>query len=294
MKHATKKIIVLATCSLIMFSAFKIATAVKDVKEIRNEILGKIFKEEYYQSEYYTAAKFPDTTITFKPTQVREGEEFYKCVLTKNNLYGIPYIYSIAKAVDPENSYGTSEYNETFKATFGANILAKRLKMAAYYQDEDTKRKVYDTFTLYAKDGVQKAFDKLYVKPTADFEGYSMQKLYKLAAKDYVRDFSKLLVYLLSTKKAVFEQAGKTYLLKATTDKDFYHRNVTGPAFKKLFPTEASKMQYPAFSEEINSGVIGSLLRRQCDGTLPTLVNCIKTVLKDYDPEGLKIFAGKM
>ena len=44
------------------------------------------FKEEYYQSEYYTAAQFPDTTITFKPTQVREGEEFYKCVLTKNNL----------------------------------------------------------------------------------------------------------------------------------------------------------------------------------------------------------------
>jgi len=34
------------------------------------------------------------------------------------------------------------------------------------------------------------------------------------------------------------------------------------------------------------------LLRRQCDGTLPTLLNCLKIVLKDYDPEALKLIKG--
>jgi hypothetical protein len=291
MKISTKKLLLLAAVgSVVMLSAFKINQKVKQVSEIRNEILDNLLVQRQYSSEDYNAETYPDTTITFN---AKEGAEF-KAVLTKGNFYSIPYIYPIAKTIDAENSFGTKEYNETFKATFGANILGKNVKMAAFYVNDETKKKVYDEFTFYAKDGIQKAFDKLYVKPTADFEGYSMKKLYDLAAKDYVRDFSKLLVYLMVTKKAAFEQAGKTYLLKATTDKNFYHRDVCVAASKKLFPTEDSKKQFKAFQDEIYEGTIGSLLRRQCDGTLPTLVNCIKTVLKDYDPEGLKIFSGKL
>lgn len=295
MKISTKKIFLLTTLGgTLILCAFKINQKIKNIDEIRNEILSSILKEEYYESELYSVKKYPDTTIIFKPTKVKQGDEFFKCMLTKNNLNGIPYIYPWTRAIDNENVNGSNEFNETFKATFGANITGKKVRMAAHYVDENTKKKVYDTFAFYAKEGVQKAFDKLYVKPTANFEGYSMKKLYDLAVKDYLRDFSKLLVYLLNTKKDVFEQASKTYLLKATTDKDFYHGDITEPALKRLFPTEASKLKYPAFSEEINSSIIGSLLRRQCEGTLPTLVNCIKTVLKDYDPEGLKIFAGKL
>ncbi len=288
MKISTKKLLVLATTgSLVMLSAFKINQKVKEVSEIKKTLLSSFFKDENYDSQNYNVESYPDTNIVFTP----KAESNKKSILSKT-FYGIPAPYTFAEAVDPINGYFSKEFNETFTQTFGKPILGKTITMASFYVDEDTKKKVFSEFTFYDKNGVQAAFDKLYVKPTEDFEGYSMKKLYDLTAKEYMRDFTKLMVYLMN-KKPLFIKISADYLAKAKADKNFKPRNVCPGYMKQLFPKELDAKQFTAFQGEIYESTLGSLIRRQCDGTMPVLLNCLKTVLKDYDPEALKLIKGK-
>ena len=69
------------------------------------------------------------------------------------------------------------------------------------------------------------------------------------------------------------------YLRKLCEDVILNHNNDNNEATEKL---KANLSQNCLGDYE--SRVIGTMLRRQCDGSLPVLLTCLKTVLKDYDP----------
>lgn len=286
----TKKILLSAGVILLGTAAFKIAEGVRDVNEIKKQLVASLIADDYYDSSRYDPASYPDTTISFKVDAKNPDK---KSVLMKGGLYGIPSTYVFLNLVDQDNAYDYTAFNKSCVNTFGVPYYGTPVKMASFYTDDNGK-KVYSNFTYYHKTGVEAIFKKLYIKPTDDFEGYSAKKLYDLVAKDYTRDFAKLLVYLLNTKKAVFTQVSADYLAKAKTDKNFHPNKVLPGYMKKLFPTEASSKAYPAFASYIYENYLGSLIRRQCDGTMPAIVNAVKTILKDYDPEGYKMINGKI
>lgn len=273
--------IIAALCTIC--SAFYISKSLKEVAAIKKDLIRSLIVDCYYTPESYDRQYFPDTTIVFRSFQ----DVNQKCVLTRQQLYGIPAAYIFASAVDPTNSHYSNDFNNSFSGIFGKPIHSSPVLM----YDKDDDGKPYK-FIQYSPTGVLTAFNRLYIKPSDDFEGYAMKKLYNLACKDYVRDFTKLMAYLMN-QKALFTQLGNDYLMKAKTKPQFHPADVCGGYLDKLFPTENSKTQFAAFESSISTATIGSLMRRQCDRTLPIVLSCLKKVLQDYDPEALTLINGK-
>ena len=157
---------------------------------------------------------------------------------------------------------------------FGADIIKGKLKLAGK-DYEDKPIEIYQ----YSSVGVQAVFNKLYQKPTADFKGVGLQKLYNVSAKQYLRDATDIVVGIMS-KKAVWDAEVKRYLQQATTKEEFYMDEFATETFTKIF-SEKEMSECAPYANRM----IGSMLRRGGDGSLPALILCLKTVLKDYDPE---------
>jgi hypothetical protein len=276
MKYSKKRNIAIAAVCVVAFSAFTVNTIIKDV---RKKIFTTYLMDEYYKPDRYDSKIHPDTTITFGPSIDKQG----KTVLTKG-LYGLPNAWQYANALDDKNNYDSPEFNKNFTNAFGASLHGKTITMANEY---DGKK---EQFVGFSGNGLLAAFNKLYIKPTDDFEGYKMKTIYKFACKDYVRDLTKLMAHLM-TKKTLFTQLSNDYLNKAKTTKDFHPQIVLDGYINKLLPGK-EREKFKDFEETVSTNTIGALMRRQMDGSLPTLLNCLKTVLKDYDPEALKFING--
>jgi hypothetical protein len=75
-------------------------------------------------------------------------------------------------------------------------------------------------FFFYSAEGIQAAFNQLYVKPNNKFEQATYQTIYNLSLKEYMRDFTKYLAYIMG-KKQTWVAVGNHYLANAKTVKDF-------------------------------------------------------------------------
>jgi hypothetical protein len=280
-----KKQFIIISVLFITATAFTLLKPIDHYDEMRKNVVQQLFVSEL-NMEYYDISGYPDTTLVF--TKPQNQVQYYSGKYTLKSLNGIGAtgtIWAISQAVPSDVRYVYSSYNDVFKEKFGVAIHGKSVKMANKYDG------IHEEFLFYNPKGMKVAFDKLYLKPTNSFEKYSYQKIYNLAAKAYVRDLTKYFAYIMS-KKTAFVQASTQYLTSAKTNKNFNTYKESEIAFKKIFPTEASRKQFPNMIEEVDYYDFGSIIRRQCDGTLPTILACLKTVLKDYDPEALKLIKG--
>ncbi len=281
MKLPSKKFIVIALGCIVVLGAFKTVRYFKTLVDVRKSLFTTFLVDETYTSENYNSSKYPDTTIVFKTTQE------YKTVLMSPKGTAFPSAYQLRASVYNSDDYEELEFESNCMQLFGKQLKAKSVPMAYTYEDGTKKE-----FTFYSAPGLQAAFDKVYVKPTESFEGYSIRKLYNLTMKEYMHDFTKFMVAVMNNKPA-FVKASSDYLLKAKTDKNFDVYLASARALNMVFPTDRSRQQFPNFEDHISSSTMGSLVRRQCDGTLPTMLKCLKTVLTDYDPEALKLINGQ-
>jgi hypothetical protein len=81
-------------------------------------------------------------------------------------------------------------------------------------------------------------------------------------------------------KKTIWDAEVKRYVQTVTTKEDFYMGDFASETYTKIFGDAEMKECAPYVNN-----MIGSMLRRGGDGSMPTLIQCLKTVLKDYDPE---------
>jgi hypothetical protein len=180
---------------------------------------------------------------------------------------------SLMRGLDTARNGFGPEVISRFKTLFGADIFKTPVKLAGKYDDGTPV-----LWQQYNSLAIQAAFDKLYQKPSEGFQGTALQKIYDISLKQYVRETTNLIITVQS-KRTTFDALAKKYMLKATTDPDFSGLTFAWEATQKLKLDGEFSCLYGA------SDTIGTMLRRQSDGSLPILIACLKTVLKDYDNE---------
>lgn len=273
-----KKILLVTCIVALSASAFKNFNQPTRIDEIRNQFLNNALVTPL-DREYYYANYYPDTNIVFKNPKPNE-ETSNKFTIKTGHISSTfsDFTYS----VNAEQPVETKIFDADFKKIFGTALHGNHVKMAK--KDYDEKPSI---FFFYSPAGLKTAFDKMYVKPGSGFQGYALQKLYNISYRKDVKETIRSLNKLLKNR-AVFNQQSSIYLTKAKTDKKFNNNDIEVATYKKLVPTwkmeEGDETKYDSNSKNM----LGSLMRRQCDGTLQTLIDSFKLFLKDYDPEALK------
>lgn len=165
--------------------------------------------------------------------------------------------------------------NEAAEKIFGRSFIAKRLQ-----------EKSGGGFMMYDPAAFQAAFDQLYFKPTETRGGVVAQQLYDAVFKKGIAEQAEVIAKVMAKKKE-FEARAKDLLKRAETDESFYGGQF---AYQAAVELNGGQLKDGEGTTEplVEPGFMGTLLRRQADGTLPVILRSLKVVLKDYDPETFK------
>lgn len=141
-----------------------------------------------------------------------------------------------------------------------------------------TKNRAYNPAAV---DAIMKV---LYVAPSDGRYGASAQLLYDVGFKEMMRETARELGRYTQTKGWM---AAKTEKLKKAIAKDPY-------AVRTLYDAWANELPPPGENGEpgyADGNLVGMLMRRSLDGTLPPLLAAFGKVLKDYDPETFAVWS---
>jgi hypothetical protein len=168
-----------------------------------------------------------------------------------------PWKYSNAFAFPTAENQANLE--TAFKKAFGKALVKSRAGDGP------------EALVAYDPAAIQAAFDRVYPKPSALLGGVPAQKVYDLLFKDWVEGRAEVLADALGRPGLLADRAQEYRTATAAA-------GFNGPGFAYDL---ARKLEGPLKHEE---RFLGMLLRRQLDGTLPTIVGCLRRVLRDYDP----------
>lgn len=152
--------------------------------------------------------------------------------------------------------------------------------------------------------GLQKLFDAVYISPQTHVLGCNAQKLYDASFKAYIRTLAEMTASTVSHPN--FKPFAQAYHQAAYTDTTLGFDGVEYLAeqTQALMPNEFQRFQavvppaeYFGQPQPVNayySSLVGILLRRHLDGSLPTLLACLKRVLKDYDPGAYTLYGNRL
>lgn len=245
-----------------------------------------VFRDIMYNAIYTSGEEdyaWPDSALTVKRPRSYDTTQIETRGPSSMCYNSTAYFYSDLATSIGVNDVMTFGYNKNallnFKQAFGKDLLGPKVLLAA--KDYDKK----PTYMLQFKaDALQAAFEKLYKKPTDDFDGFAMQRIYNIGARDYFRNCAQVIADVMK-RKSMFISLSLDYKKQALTKKDFYGPDAGYSAFEKLLGENyAPRQGLEGCMEGTADRVVGILIRRQLDGTLPTLLVCAKTVLQDYDP----------
>lgn len=120
--------------------------------------------------------------------------------------------------------------------------------------------------------GLQAAFDALYVKPVQTIGGVPAKLVYDSLFKGFVAQKAEWVAHVLA-KRPQLAAAARDYVARSA--QPGFDGWAVADAFAKTLP--------PSGRGEVR--LVGTLIRRQADGTLPVLVRMLRTILSDYDPQ---------
>lgn len=278
LKSLVVTVLVITTC--LGLYAFKKYQQVKTAADVFKNIMYNAI----YTTSSYDKKVWADSTLTFKRPTTWDSTVME--TVGPDGICGtVPsyFYYNMAMSIgaDDVNYSGYSKQNLLeFKQAFGKDLLGANVPLAG--RNFDKKPKVMKQFKA---DALKAAFNKLYKKPTEDFDGFAMQRIYDIAAKDYFRNCAQVVADVMK-KKALFVKLSLDYKKQATTKKEFYGPDASYEAMKKILGEDYNPGQGTDGCMEYGADrILGIMMRRQLDGTLPTLLICAKTMLQDYDPE---------
>lgn len=178
---------------------------------------------------------------------------------------------------DTSSEYSRIDFDKSFKMIYKKDVRKPSFTKNAGFNEAS-----------YNGDALLAAFKENYIKPTENIDGILMGKVYNIALKAYARSCAIVMVDILKNKAAFIQQ---TNLYKA---KALANKQIDGIGFcTKASDVILGKKYY---DEKVNPNpkecvgyyydrIVGMMMRRQLDGSLPAVMKCITTVLKDYDPE---------
>ncbi len=280
-------ILVLLLSGLVFISASKSRSPTHNPDEYFNTIIKSFFGQEDHFIMNPMPNDFPDTSIYYQEFgRSRSGFVGYvnlyarrQCTISPSLIYYAFYLPLDTNAYWNAESFSYSAgVRGEFKNLFGEDILKDQITIP--YGDRDAMNHL-PVFRFFNGKAFSAAFKILYKKPDNKFEGMVLQKIYNATLKDYDRDAGNAISHILSNKK-LFKQIADEYLAKAKSDTSF-----NGVSYiNKAADTLIGKTLYKQLTcMDASNRLLGIMLRRQIDGTLPVLLTNFKTVLKDYDPE---------
>lgn len=163
----------------------------------------------------------------------------------------------------------------------------------------------------FSRQGIRAVFTALYRPPSGwTFQTVAAQQYYDVLFKQYIRGLAQVAADVLANPTA-FRSACSEYERLAYSEQaaDFEGLDFIAEHFRRIVP-EAQRDGYDEVATNFYAGAInprnpgaaqayaemwcGTLMRRHIDGTLPTVLELIRTVLKDYDPEGFALYGAKL
>jgi hypothetical protein len=139
---------------------------------------------------------------------------------------------------------------------------------------------------MFSPAAAEAAFKKLYIKPSHPSLGAPMQQIYTVVFRSSVREVADVIARLYS-RRGQFDVECATYVELARRDADFDGGSAAYRAAVRLGGGTCIAGEACRGEPIADSGLVGTLMRRQIDGTLPVMARALKTVLADYDPEAL-------
>ncbi|MCP4131867.1 MAG: hypothetical protein GY754_12880 [bacterium] len=160
------------------------------------------------------------------------------------------------------------EDGRSFNKYFGSRLLDA---VKVLRKGSDASGHNNNLFYYYDKEGIYKAFQKIYVKPGERFNrGFTYGEIYTTVFKKFVRKKVSTIIKIVSKKKLLNKKADEYYA--AMVGNEFNGRDFAINALKD-------------FDLDNDHVLLGFILRRKIDGTLPVIRKIISTVLRDYDGE---------
>lgn len=286
-KNKIKLLILSVIVGSIGFASFKIYQKVVTVKESYTEIMNTIFYPSYGE-EVKDSIKYNMDAMLIRKD---EYDKTYYVVPYNNCGTNLNYLaYDVRLALGGKQKYDDNfDAQKAFKQTYGVDLNKAPLNMAITgYNKKPIPIPQYNATAL------QTAFDKLYKKPTESFDGIGLQMIYNISLKEYFRNLATSILKIYNNKDFVATAA--KFKKAATTDKEFYAYDFTTKHAAKFIgkepeyvePAEGEEYVEPCLSYYKEKDLMAVLFRRHIDGTLPTIIKNMKTVLKDYDPDFYK------
>jgi hypothetical protein len=151
----------------------------------------------------------------------------------------------------------------SFKTLFGQSLVKARSGSGD------------DTRFSYNPAALEAAFTKLYVAPSTTVGGVRARVVYDTLFKSYVAQKAQAVAVVLS-QKGFLASAAKDFTAQAANPK------FEGAAWQDAL---ASKLPAPA---KENPRLVGTLVRRHADRSLPVVIKILRRILTDYDPKTLE------
>jgi hypothetical protein len=166
---------------------------------------------------------------------------------------------------------GLEDYPSEFSDITGGRAIENAPMMSA---STDMVSGYENQFSRYDFIALEKVFDYLYGPPNERILGIRLQKYYDTLFKKTAREFGNNLA-MIKSRQEVFNKLAIQYREEFLTRDGFDGYDFTETAMVTLFKNERG----------IDASTVGMLLRRQIDGSLPSLKNCYIRMIKDYDPD---------
>lgn len=279
-----KKVFKLVVVVLVLFFAVGSVYAFKKYTQVRSKLVivqslmqsfcrgkdavnGRSWMED--STVYFSKLSIWDSTIIYywSPENFRNNSPVY----FRNN------VMESVQLTDSAGQYITVPFDESFKTVFGKNVRKPSF----------TKNYRFDQAS-YNGAVIQAAFNEVYMKPTETIDGMLLSRVYNISIKEYARACTYVMLDVIKNKTTFLQQTN-LYKTKAIAGKlgdgiDFCYKAST-VILGKDYDTKKANALVKANIEGYSDRIVGMMMRRKLDGSLPVVMNCIKTVLKDYDTE---------
>lgn len=246
----------------------------------KTEIIRDLISENFFQRQNKENGKgwMVDSTIIIESTN--SWGNFYSSPINFCGNSPAYFSSSFIQAIqlkDTSSEYSKIDFDKSFKLIYKKSI--RKPAFTKYYRFNDAS---------YNGDAILTAFNETYIKPTESIDGILMGRVYNIALKEYARCCASVMIDVLKNKTAFIQQAN-LYKTKAIAGKlgdgiSFCSKASDVILGKKYY----DEIMLPNTKKCIGyyyDRIVGMMMRRQIDGSLPAIMKCITTVLKDYDPE---------
>ncbi len=276
--------VILMTFLVVIF-AFNKIDRIRDIqhKLIYNNFLDLVKSSSNYRDyKINNLRAYPDTLTFFHDTINVETEsysqEFYLIRTVESSYYSSPaYTYRYLDVIFKSN-FQSNDFKDKFQDNIGLKPFTKTVKTA------DNKK-----WNFWSGIAIEKVFNKYYGGPDNKFQEITYGYIYDISAKNYMRDYIKILNFFLVEKKEEWKKACDSYYQKAMSNADFDGSVESSIVVNKLL-NNVEKLNLEVIDTNYLYIPVGELMRRQIDHSLPNIIKCLRIILKDYDNEALYMF----